>query len=153
MFLRTGCECKLEEGTIHIKQLGRPNAICYIKTRPYPGFATDVQSPLMAVLCKANGNSIIEESIFENRLQSADELRRMGGDITVIGNRCFIHGVDELHGATVRATDLRGGMALVIGGLMAQGTSRIENADVITRGYENLVEKLSVLGAKISTFS
>ena len=146
---RTGCICKAMEGKVSIRQNRRPKAIYYIKTRPYPGFPTDVQSPLMAVMTKAEGDTIIDESIFENRMQTADELNKLGADITVVGNRAFIRGVKALEGASVRATDLRGGMALVIAGLMAEGKTRIENEEVILRGYENLPESLSEIGAKI----
>ncbi|MBP3703408.1 MAG: UDP-N-acetylglucosamine 1-carboxyvinyltransferase, partial [Lachnospiraceae bacterium] len=146
---RTGCICKAMEGRVLIRQNRKPKAIYYIKTRPYPGFPTDVQSPLMAVMTKAEGDTIIDESIFENRMQTADELNKLGADITVVGNRAFIRGVKSLEGTSVRATDLRGGMALVIAGLMAEGKTKIENEEVILRGYENLPESLSGIGAKI----
>lgn len=146
---RTGCLCKAKEGVVSVRQNGRPKPIYYIKTRPYPGFPTDVQSPLMAVMTKADGDTIIDESIFENRMQTAEQLNRLGADITVVGNRAFIRGVKSLEGADVQATDLRGGMALVIAGLMAEGKTKIENEEVILRGYENLTDKLKNIGAKI----
>ncbi len=121
-----------------------------IKTLPYPGFATDMQSQLMTFLSLAEGASIITETIFENRLKHADELRRMGANIKVEGNSAIVRGVKELSGATVKATDLRAGAALVLAGLAAEGETKVENIYHIERGYENLTQKLSKLGAKIS---
>jgi len=121
-----------------------------VKTLPYPGFATDMQSQLMTFLSIAKGTSIITETIFENRLKHADELRRMGANIRVEGNSAVVKGVRELSGATVKATDLRAGAALVLAGLAAEGRTEIEKIYHVERGYEYLIQKLSNLGAMIS---
>lgn len=118
-----------------------------IKTLPYPGFPTDMQSQMMALLCIAEGSSVIVENVFENRFQIVDELKRMGAKIKVEGHTAVVEGTSKLCGARVRATDLRAGAALVLGALAAEGTSNIENAVHIFRGYENLIGKLKGLGA------
>lgn len=120
-----------------------------IKTLPYPGFPTDMQSQMMALLCLAKGSSVIVENVFENRFQIVDELKRMGAKIKVEGHTAVVEGVNNLCGATVKATDLRAGAALILAGLAASGETIIENAVHIFRGYENIVDKLSCLGAKI----
>jgi len=120
-----------------------------IKTLPYPGFATDMQSQFMTFLSIAQGASIVTETIFENRLKHADELRRMGANIKIEGNSAIVKGVKSLSGTTVEATDLRAGAALVLAGLIAEGETRVENIYHIDRGYEFLTEKLTSLGAKI----
>lgn len=120
-----------------------------IKTMPYPGFPTDMQSVFAAMLTTARGTSIIVENIFENRYKYTQELNKMGAKITVEGKSAVIRGARKLYGAEVKATDLRGGAALVLAGLIAKGTTKIDNIDYILRGYENLEQKLSRLGAKI----
>lgn len=120
-----------------------------IKTLPYPGFPTDMQSQMMALLSIVNGTSIIIENIFENRFQIADELKRLGARIKVEGRMAVVEGVGCLHGAQIKATDLRAGAALVIAGLVAQGQTEIINTQYIDRGYHRLEEKLCSLGAKI----
>ena len=120
-----------------------------IKTMPYPGFPTDMQSPMMAMLCTVPGLSLITENIFENRFQVVNELKRMGALIKVEGRVAVIEGVPEIQGAQVRATYLRAGAALVVAGLLANGETEISNAELIYRGYEDLVAKLSALGASI----
>lgn len=122
----------------------------YIKTLPYPGFPTDMQAQFMAYLCGAEGSSIITESVFENRYMHVSELSRMGAKIKAEGRTAIIKGVDELSGARVKATDLRAGAALLIAALTARGTSIISHSEHIDRGYENIVDKLNRLGAKIS---
>lgn len=121
-----------------------------IKTLPYPGFPTDMQSQMMALLALADGSSMIVENVFENRFQIVDELKRMGARIKVEGHTAVIEGVDSLMGARVKATDLRAGAALILGGLAAEGVTTIDNAGYIFRGYENVKEKLNALGAKLS---
>lgn len=121
-----------------------------IKTLPYPGFPTDMQSQMMAMLTGVEGTSIIVENIFENRFQVADELKRMGARIKVEGRLAVIEGGFPLQGTQVRATDLRAGAALVVAGLMAQGKTEIQSPGYIYRGYHNLEQKLSGLGANIS---
>ncbi|HAZ48221.1 MAG TPA: UDP-N-acetylglucosamine 1-carboxyvinyltransferase [Cyanobacteria bacterium UBA11371] len=120
-----------------------------IETLPYPGFPTDLQAPFMALLCLCEGNSIISETVFENRLRHVAELNRMGADIRVKGNNAVIRGVPFLSGAPVMATDLRAGAALVLAGLAAEGKTTIQGLRYIDRGYESLELKLQKLGAKI----
>ncbi|MCG8401650.1 MAG: UDP-N-acetylglucosamine 1-carboxyvinyltransferase [Firmicutes bacterium] len=120
-----------------------------IKTMPYPGFPTDMQSQMMALLSTVEGVSMIIENIFENRFQIADELKRMGVRIKVEGRMAVIEGVPELYGTQVKATDLRAGAALVVAGLMAQGRTGISNAHFIDRGYHRLEEKLQSLGVEV----
>jgi len=120
-----------------------------IKTMPYPGFPTDMQSQLMAMLSTVPGTSMIIENIFENRFMVANELKRMGARIKVEGRMAVIEGVPALHGAQVKATDLRSGAALIVAGLMATGETEIGNAVYIDRGYHNLENKLRSLGAAI----
>lgn len=120
-----------------------------IKTLPYPGFPTDMQSQMMSLLCLAEGSSVIVENVFENRFQIVDELKRMGARIKVEGHTAVIEGVPYLYGAIVKATDLRAGAALILAGLSARGETTIENAIHIFRGYENIKAKLNSLGAKV----
>lgn len=120
-----------------------------IKTLPYPGFPTDMQSQMMALLTTVKGTSVIVENVFENRLQVADEFKRMGAKIKVEGRSAIVQGVKKLQGAHVKASDLRAGAALVIAALMAEGESEICNLKYIDRGYENIEKKLSGVGAKI----
>jgi len=127
----------------------RPIKPVDIKTLPYPGFPTDMQSQMMALLCYAQGSSIIVENVFENRFQVVDELKRMGARIKVEGHTAVVEGGTRLCGAKVRATDLRAGAALVLAALAAEGETEIEEAGHIFRGYENIEEKLKNLGAKI----
>lgn len=121
-----------------------------IKTLPYPGFPTDMQSQLMALLSTVPGTSVITENIFENRFMVADELKRMGARIKVEGRAAVIEGVSFLQGTSVKATDLRAGAALIVAGLMARGVTEICNAAFIDRGYHKLVEKLVSLGASVT---
>ena len=122
----------------------------YIKTLPYPGFPTDMQAQFMAYLTKANGSSIVTESVFENRFMHVAELMRMGAKIKIEGRTAVIKGKKSLTGARVKATDLRAGAALLIAGLIARGSTTIMNSEHIDRGYEGIVEKFNNLGAKIS---
>ena len=124
-------------------------AIPYTVTEVYPGFPTDLQSPLMAALCTAKGESVIEERIFGNRFRIAPELKKMGADLFIKEHTAYIRGVERLHGATLAAEELRGGAALVIAGLGASGETYIENCGHIYRGYENICRDLSELGARI----
>ncbi|MCR4780987.1 MAG: UDP-N-acetylglucosamine 1-carboxyvinyltransferase [Ruminiclostridium sp.] len=120
-----------------------------VKTMPHPGFPTDMQPQLAALLVLAKGTSIINEGIFDNRFRYADELRRMGADISVDGKVAVIEGVDHLTGAPVKATDLRAGAALIIAGLSTYGVTEIEDIQHIERGYDNLDGKLRAMGADI----
>ena len=120
-----------------------------IKTQEYPGFPTDLQQPMSALLTRASGNSVIIETIFESRFKHLMEMRRMGAQVQILDQTAIIQGVSELYGAPVTATDLRAGAALVIGGLMANGTTEIYEPGYIERGYEHIEEKLRQLGANI----
>ena len=124
-------------------------SVRYIKTEVYPGFPTDMQSMFMAALSISQGCSILEETIFENRFQVVDELKKMGADIHVIGRRAMVCGVKKLRGTVVEAKELRGGAALLLAGLSADGDTYIKNDVFIRRGYENIVRDLKLLGAKI----
>ncbi len=148
---------KLQETGAHIEEndrgllvrAGNKISPVDIKTLPYPGFPTDMQSQMMALLSLAPGSSMIVENVFENRFQIVDELKRMGANIKVEGHTAVIEGVKNLYGAQVKATDLRAGAALVLAALTAEGETEIEDAIHIFRGYEDIVEKLTTLGAKV----
>ncbi len=126
----------------------RPRAV-NIKTLPYPGFPTDLQQPMMALLAAAEGNSFIVENIFEERFNHVPELQRMGANITINGRTAMIEGVPSLSGATLYATDLRAGASLIVAALMAKGRSEIHHIHYIDRGYEYLEQKLRAIGADI----
>lgn len=121
-----------------------------VKTMPYPGFPTDIQQPMAAVLSTAHGVSTVEETIYESRIGHIDELNRMGAKIRLEGRTSVITGVDHLHGCVVEASDLRAGAALVIAGLCAKGETVVKNIQYIDRGYENLESNLCKLGASIA---
>lgn len=120
-----------------------------LSTAPYPGFATDMQAQFMAMLCRANGTSVLTETIFENRYMHVPELARMGADITVKGRSAVVKGVDHLIGAPVMATDLRASMSLILAGLAADGETEVNRVYHLDRGYERLEEKLQAVGADI----
>ena len=120
-----------------------------VKTLPYPGFPTDMQPQIAAILCLAEGTSVLTEGVWDNRYRYVDEFRRMGAQIQVDGKIAVIEGVEKLTGARIRACDLRAGAAMVIAGLAAQGTTEISNIYHIERGYEDIVRKLSGVGADI----
>jgi UDP-N-acetylglucosamine 1-carboxyvinyltransferase len=120
-----------------------------LSTAPYPGFATDMQAQLMALLCMAEGSSVLTETIFENRYMHVPELNRMGARIETSGRTAIVHGVPKLHGAEVMATDLRASMSLVIAGLAAEGETQVHRLYHLDRGYERLEEKLALLGASV----
>ena len=143
---------QIEEGgdCVTVRRLG-PLHRTNIKTQPYPGFPTDMQPQIAVVLSTVPGTSYITETIFENRFKYVDELRRMGAEISVEGNRAVVSGVNELKGALLSAPDLRAGAALVIAALAAQGDSVIDDVQYILRGYEDFVEKLKGIGGRIET--
>jgi UDP-N-acetylglucosamine 1-carboxyvinyltransferase len=120
-----------------------------IKTMPYPGFPTDMQAQMMCLLCTVKGTSVITETIFENRFMHAQELKRMGANIKIDGRSAVVEGVDKLTGSDVKATDLRAGAALILAGLSAEGTTKIDDIYHIDRGYVNIEEKFKGLGADI----
>ena len=143
-----GCNVEIEKGTIKIEAPKKLKAID-IKTMPYPGFPTDMQSLMAAAFTIAKGTTIIVENIFENRYKYTQELNKMGAKITVEGKSAIIRGTRKLYGATIRATDLRGGAALVLAGLTAKGTTVVENIEYILRGYEDFDKKIRALGGDI----
>jgi len=124
-----------------------------LSTAPYPGFATDMQAQFMAMLCLADGASVLTETIFENRYMHVPELARMGADIQVRGRSAMVRGVPHLNGAPVMATDLRASMSLIIAGLAAQGETQVQRVYHLDRGYERLEEKLQAVGADIERVS
>ncbi len=143
------CVAVGDEG-IGVDVIRKLKAVPYLKTEVHPGFPTDLQSPLMAALAVAQGQSVIEESIFENRFRIVDNLKKMGADIEVVKNKAYINGVEKLQGAGVEAEELRGGAALVVAGLAAEGKSVVGNRHFIERGYENICKDLRNLGADIN---
>ena len=120
-----------------------------IHTRPYPGFPTDMQAQIMALMCLAQGSSLVEESIFENRFMHVQELVRMGADIKISGRSAMVRGVKGLKGAPVMASDLRASASLVLAGLAARGTTRVQRIYHLDRGYERIENKLTAVGARI----
>ncbi|MDW5298711.1 MAG: UDP-N-acetylglucosamine 1-carboxyvinyltransferase [Sedimentibacter sp.] len=145
-----GCEIRETHGTIVISNSGRINAIEKITTQPYPGFPTDMQAQFMASMATADGITIIEETVFDSRYKHVPELQKMGANITTIGRVAVVEGVDRLYSAEVEAKDLRGGAALVIAALGAEGITKINNIYHINRGYEKFINKLQNLGAIIT---
>ena len=143
-----GAEIKPSGNTLHIKQRG-PYRATDIKTLPFPGFPTDMQAQMMALLSVSGGTGIVTETVFENRFMHAQELCRMGAHIKVEGHCAVVEGVSHLTGTTVAATDLRAGAALVLAGLAAEGQTVVSDIYHIDRGYEHLDEKLRALGAEI----
>ena len=127
----------------------KPLTRCNVKTMPHPGFPTDMQPQMAVLLSVAKGTSILSESVWDNRFQYVGQLLRMGANIQVDGKIAVIEGVDHLTGVTVKATDLRAGAAMVIAGLIASGETVVEKIEYVDRGYENIVEKLTKLGADI----
>jgi UDP-N-acetylglucosamine 1-carboxyvinyltransferase len=144
----TGARLDVGADWIRVRADGRPRATDLV-TNPYPGFATDMQAQMMALLGLADGSSVITETIFENRLQQAAELRRLGAHIEVEGSRAVIRGVPVYQGARVMATDLRASAALVLAGLAAQGTTEVSRVYHLDRGYEGMEQKLAALGARV----
>ena len=144
-----GCNIRIDENQIYISGPKRPQAVDVIRTLPYPGFPTDMQAPLVSLLSIAKGTSIIIETVFENRYKHVDELMRMGANITQEGRIAVIRGVDRLIGASVHARDLRGAAALVLAGLAAEGETIVNEVWHLDRGYENIEEVLSSLGALV----
>ncbi|MBQ8002542.1 MAG: UDP-N-acetylglucosamine 1-carboxyvinyltransferase, partial [Clostridia bacterium] len=122
---------------------------CDVRTMPYPGFPTDLQPQIVALLTIAEGTSMVTEDVWDNRFQYVGELKRLGADISVQGKTAIIEGGTPLHGAPVRATDLRAGAALIIAGLSSEGVTTINDPIYIDRGYENIEARLNSIGAKI----
>lgn len=145
-----GLEVEPGEDFLTVRNKGELRATD-IKTLPYPGFPTDLQSPMMSLLCLARGTSLIVENVFENRFQVADELKRMGARIRVKGHTAVVEGGVKLFGAQVKASDLRAGAALLLAGLAAEGETEICQAELLARGYERVVEKFRDLGARVES--
>ncbi len=143
-----GLEVAVGEDSLTVRRSG-PLRATDIKTLPYPGFPTDLQSPMMALLCLVQGTSVISENVFDNRFRVADELKRMGASVRVKGHSAVIEGPTRLLGAQVKATDLRAGAALIVAGLAGEGETEICHAELIERGYEKVTEKFCALGARI----
>ena len=147
--VESGVEVEEYADSVHVVAHGRPLK-CNIKTMPHPGFPTDMQPQFAAMLAIAEGTSIISEGIWDNRFRYVEQLLRMGASIQVEGKAAIIEGVSFLKGAPVRADDLRAGAAMVIAGLVARGETTIEDIHLIERGYENILGKLTALGADIT---
>jgi len=143
-----GAEVVAGPDTIRVSRRG-PLKAFNLRTAPYPAFPTDMQAQMMALAARADGTSIITETIFENRMMHVQELVRLGADIDVEGNSAIVRGVGKLTGADVMATDLRASACLVIAGLMAEGATTIDRIYHLDRGYERIEEKLGALGASI----
>ncbi len=144
-----GVEIQEIEDSLLVRRVGPLNKT-NIKTMPYPGFPTDMQPQLAAVLCLAQGTSIITESVWSSRFRYADEFKRMGAQIQVNENLAIIEGVERLSGAKIEACDLRAGAAMIVAALAAQGTSEITNVQYIERGYEDVINKFRLLGGRIA---
>lgn len=148
-FRESGCEIDLGNDYIYINSPKKLNRVHHIKTLVYPGFPTDSVMPLMALCSVAKGTSVFEETIFQNRFKAAEELNKLGAQIKVYDRLAIVEGVETLYGAEVKATDLRGGAALVCAGLAAEGKTVISELHHIDRGYENIEKCLSLIGADI----
>ena len=144
----SGCKIDVESDTVYLEATKRLIAV-NIRTMPYPGFPTDMQAIISAVMCVSSGTSIVVENIFENRYKYMQELQRMGAKIKIEGKTAIIKGARKLYGSTVKATDLRGGASMVLAGLVAKGKTEVDEIKYILRGYEGLDKKLNSLGAKI----
>jgi UDP-N-acetylglucosamine 1-carboxyvinyltransferase len=143
-----GLMVEFHDGGIKVTADGKLRPLA-LSTSPFPGFATDMQAQFMAMLCRADGDSFLEETIFENRYMHVPELRRMGADVEVRGRSAIVRGVPRLTGAQVMATDLRASMSLILAGLAAEGETEVLRVYHLDRGYERLEEKLSAVGATI----
>jgi UDP-N-acetylglucosamine 1-carboxyvinyltransferase len=144
-----GIDIIMGEDYLIVSHSSRPINV-NIKTLGYPGFPTDLQQPVSTLLTQCEGVSVIEETIYENRFQNIPYLEKMGARAEIKGDKVFIKGPTKLHGEEVEATDLRAGACLVLAGLIAEGATTITNVDHILRGYQDIVEKLQAVGAKIT---
>ena len=149
VFEQAGCKIDCGENSVHIRAPERLHSVRTVRTMPYPGFPTDSQAAVMAMLSVAHGTSVVIENIFENRYRHVRELCRLGADIMTEGKVAVIKGVDTLNGACVCAADLRAGAALAVAGLAAQGSTTIENVRLIDRGWQDMEKTLRSLGADI----
>lgn len=144
-----GVKVEIQDDGIYVDAREGELVATDIKTLPYPGFPTDIQSPFMTFLTTVHGQSIVRETVFENRFMHVVELNRMGADITTESREAFVPGGKKLHGAKVRATDLRAGAAMVLAGLVATGTTEVSEIYHIERGYENFVQKFKGIGGDL----
>lgn len=149
VFEQMGCKIYVYSDRLYINASGKLKGVNKITTMPHPGFPTDAHAVIMAALCKAYGSSIFEENIFESRYRHVDALVKMGADIKVIGKAAVVNGVEKLYGAKVSATDLRGGAAMAVAGLGAEGVTEVAEIHHIDRGYEDMEKAFSSLGGKI----
>ena len=149
---------KLEEAGVEIAETDKGLRVSHatgrvapvnVRTEVFPGFPTDLQAQMMALLCTAHGTSVLEETIFENRFMHAPELVRMGAGIEVHGGHATVRGVEKLKGAPVMATDLRASVSLILAGLAAEGETLVRRVYHLDRGYERLEEKLAAVGAEV----
>ena len=136
-------------GVVTLESDGRLKALDLVRTSPYPGFPTDMQPQIVALLTKSEGTSVVVETVFENRFRYTEQLQKLGADISIQGRTAIIRGVKNLKGASVEARDLRGGAALIIAGLVAEGETSISGVGYIDRGYERVENVLSKVGANI----
>ncbi|WP_299739036.1 UDP-N-acetylglucosamine 1-carboxyvinyltransferase [uncultured Roseobacter sp.] len=148
-----GIDVAETENGLSVKRCNGDIHAVNVTTEPFPGFPTDLQAQMMALLCTASGTSVLEEKIFENRFMHAPELMRMGADIEVHGGTATVTGVEKLKGAPVMATDLRASVSLILAGLAAEGETRVGRVYHLDRGYEHVVKKLSGVGANIERIS
>jgi len=144
-----GAHITVYEDALTVEATGRPKEMHLIETGPYPGFPTDMQAQMCTAASIARGTSIVVESVFDNRFKHVGELLRMGANIVTKNNVAVIKGVEKLHGAEVKTMDLRGGAALVLAGLCAEGTTIVDQAHIIDRGYQAFESELRMLGADI----
>ena len=142
-----GCTLALQEKSVFLSAPERLNAFQMLQTQPHPGFPTDMQAQMLALAASAKGTSVIVENVFENRFTHAGDLNRMGADVMIAGRTAVIKGTARMYGAHVAARDLRGGAALAIAGLRADGETVLERPELIDRGYERLENMLGALGA------
>jgi len=153
VIVRAGAEIEQTNEGIRVTRNGAGLAPVDVETAPYPGFPTDLQAQLMALITRADGESNITETIFENRFMHVQELARLGADIRLDGQKATVVGVDTLKGAPVMVTDLRASVSLIIAGLTAEGETTVSRVYHLDRGFENLEHKLSACGAEISRLS
>lgn len=149
VFEEMGCTLTKYSNSIRIKLNARPNRVRFIETRAFPGFPTDCQAPVVSALAVANGTSVVKENIFENRFKYTEQLNLFSADIKVSERIAMINGVESLHPANAKCTDLRGGAAVVISALCAKGLSTVKELQHIDRGYEKIENIYSLLGAEI----
>ena len=153
LFEKAGGNISFGKDSVRLKQKERPKPLYIVKTMPYPGFPTDAQAIIMTMCALSSGTTMFVETIFENRFRHVDELVRMGANIKTEGKVSVVNGVEKLHSANVNCTDLRGGAALVLAALSAEGETKIDSIYHIDRGYEKIENNFKALGADIKRIS